>query len=361
MPLARIVTSNPEEVAYLCEYLRSRGYSIELVDPESLQSAAADLRLDCEGCSSEEALALGRDATEGAGNGRRVLAYDITGRPVEFADDEEAVGGKSRAFAEAWQRLQSARLKVVERTRLSYGHLRERIADGRRSLDRYRTHYQQVRTQAAAQAEESRRERQAQRQAFEAERSRRKLEQARRQAQIALERERLQAETRQHQQETRLVQETLPDPEPLRLPRRYRRDSDFQKAAVAAAVLALIAILGLGAYRNSLLRPHVSKRDLLRSEDVSQPVPFAVATAPVGMSTTQPEVKVASVHRVSPRPSEATAKSNAVNRVARVRPARTDESEFMGEDRVIVHRLPSGTSQARANTHPGLKRISDLD
>ena len=30
MPLARIVTSNPEEIAYLCEYLRSRGYSIEL-------------------------------------------------------------------------------------------------------------------------------------------------------------------------------------------------------------------------------------------------------------------------------------------------------------------------------------------
>jgi len=371
MTLARIVTNAPDRVAFLSQYLRSRGYTVELIYPGAVQGGTAELQLGFQECSSEEAPARKTDMTEGAYDGRRVVAYDITGRPVEFEEEEpEAVAG-STAFAEAWQGLRSTRSKLVDKLRLSSGHLRESLANRRQSLDEYRVRYHQLRANAAAQAEESRRERLAQRQAFQAERSRRKLEKARRKAENDIAQERLQAETRQWQQEVRLAGAALPDHEPNNFPQphRYRRDEDLRKAAVAAAVLAMLAIVGLAGYRNRLGTAPFSHPELVQSQDVSKPVPFAVATTPVQPSATPRAVNLASgvghSRIVSVPQSDAPVARTAALPVARKHPVRrthADEDEFIAEDEVIVHRRqPSGTVQARSHAGTGPRRISDLD
>jgi hypothetical protein len=348
-----------------------------LVYPWSLQTLAADLHLDCQGCSSDEALARGTAATESAKGVRRVISYDITGRPVEFADEESETAAGRSVFAEAWEGLRSAKREMTEKLRFSSGRVRESLADGKRSLDEYRLRKQELRAQAAARAEESKREREAQRQALEAERSRRQRELAQREAETVVLRERLQVEKRQSTQEairrTRADEDVRPyietalvdrEAAPLPQPYRYRRDRDLQKAAVAATVLALLAILGLGAYRNRLMSPPLSKRDVVRTQEVSKPIPFSAATTPMQPRATEP-VKLSPDQRVSlPQTDAAVAPTRApvIVRKRPVRRARVDESDFVGEDRVIVHRLrPSGTAQARSNVGAGPKRISDLD
>lgn len=355
MSLAQIVTNTPDEVAYLSRYLRSLGYTVELVDPESLRRVAAELN------PGEDMLVVS-DLSESANAGRRVIAYDITGRPVEFADDEPEAPAKSRAFNEAWQGVRSARIKLVEQLRLSSGHLRKSLDNRKRSLHDYRERYQQLRAEAVAKAAESRRDHIAQQQAFQAERSRRRLEQQRRKAQFELERQRLQAETRQQQQEMRLAGVALPDHEPLQVSHRYRRDSDLRMAAVAAAVLALLAIAGLGAYRNRLT-PRIADRDVINSQPAPKPVAFEATTASVQPSVTPAAVKLPSRHRLLLPQSNAAVKPTAAMRVVSKHPVRSahPDDDFVGEDRVIIHRLPGATTQARANTHTGPRRISDLE
>ncbi len=369
MPLARIVTSTPDQVASLSLYLRSRGYTVELVYPEALRNLPMEQKLDLRG--SEEALASATYVTEGANSGRRVIAYDITGRPVEFADEESETTASSNAGAGAWQVLRSARRTTVESLRRPFLHLRESLTDGRRSLEEYRARYQQLRARAAAQAEEHRRERRAQREALEAERSRQQMERVHRQARIDMDRESSKVETRQPKQDVTRDEVALAyrDANRRQQLHGYRRDHDLQKAAVVAAALALLAITGLAAYRNRVAVPLLSNRNPMRSQDVSRTISFDAATAAVHPSATERTVSGRSDRAQAAQPVsrkiDAAVKPTAALATVRKRPVHrvhSEEDEFIAEDEVIIHRpRPSGAAQARSKLAAQPRRISDLD
>lgn len=171
MALARIVTSTPEQVAALAEYLQSRGYTVELVAPGAVSTSPADLEMDLEGCTAKEAMSRAVAAAEaGQALHRRAVAYDITGRPVEFAEEEEPAAEGGNALAQAWNGLASAWREIRDNLRLSIGHLREWIEEGRETIQRKRAQHEQTRREA--EALEQRREREARRLAREAERAR---------------------------------------------------------------------------------------------------------------------------------------------------------------------------------------------
>lgn len=106
MPLARIITRTPQDAVGASEYLRSLGYTVETVSPEEFRITPAELELNLDRCGAaeavERALAL---VDSGAAVAAEIealpapeptppqkakipIAYDITGRPVEFADEE---------------------------------------------------------------------------------------------------------------------------------------------------------------------------------------------------------------------------------------------------------------------------------
>ena len=107
MPVARIITGTPQHTTAVSEYLRSQGYTVETISPGELCVDPAELELNLEGCKPEEAVAhvqaliqQQRDdplaqktssATENAQPqaARIPVAYDITGRPVEFSAEQE--------------------------------------------------------------------------------------------------------------------------------------------------------------------------------------------------------------------------------------------------------------------------------
>src|SRR5919198_779517 len=107
MPVARIITGTPQRTTAVSEYLRSQGYTVETISPGELCVDPAELELNLEGCKPEEAVAhvqaliqQQRDdplaqktssATENAQPqaARIPVAYDITGRPVEFSAEQE--------------------------------------------------------------------------------------------------------------------------------------------------------------------------------------------------------------------------------------------------------------------------------
>ena len=106
MPLARIVTRFPESSLAASEYLRSRGYTVEVVDPGEFRVTPAVLELKLGKCSQEEALRRVQELlhemespkpasasplqAEEIEEPAEAVAYDITGRPVEFAERRKA-------------------------------------------------------------------------------------------------------------------------------------------------------------------------------------------------------------------------------------------------------------------------------
>lgn len=399
MPLARIVTSTPALHAGLAEFLRSRGYTVEWAEPGELRAAPAELEMDLEGCSPEEAMTRGMSAAGSARSHgqRRAIAYDITGRPVAFADeDEEPAPQRGSVFTEMWRGAASAARQLRDDLRLSAGRLRAWLAEGQESIRQHRAHYQQARRQA--QAEKARRRQAAlaaqhlrlQQQAAAArrvaeERARQAREEAVRSGELAAERARLREQqeparaeqesrrerqlTGQFRREARLdtVRERFqveqsqarhriePAEEVLarrqvRRPRpvRHQRDDDWKMAAAAAIVIALLATLGYAAYENRQPAAPLSNRTLVRSQNVSQPVPFGAATvlppqaAPAAVPARLPQGEVAPAPRVQ--------------RARRSRPA----DDTVANDEVVIHR--SAPAPSRITTSSSTARhISDLE
>jgi hypothetical protein len=104
MPLARIITRNPQDTIDASEYLRSLGYTVETVSPGEFRVTPAEFEINLDKCPSEKALErakallearLGKVAAPEVANQPQPqkpkipIAYDIVGRPVEFADEEE--------------------------------------------------------------------------------------------------------------------------------------------------------------------------------------------------------------------------------------------------------------------------------
>jgi hypothetical protein len=433
MPLARIITRTPAQLAALSEYLRTRGYTVELVEPGTLRTSAAELEMDLDGCTAEEAMSRATRAAEGAQQ-RRAIAYDITGRPVAFADEEEDQGpvkGGNR-IREAWSGLTSAWHEVAESLRLSAGRLGEWVAEGRQTIQEHRLRHQEDRLrkqearaealaekdrerqdQALAREEErSRREdeerarrqvtaehsrrlqeeaaRQAAadrvlrekeeaarkaeqaaalervreqqertRQEESAERERRLMERYRKEARRDVVQERFQVEQKNAQQEIAPAESRLARREEQPPPSRfYQRDNDWKKAALAAVVIALLATLGYAAYENRQPAAPLSNRALVRSQSVSQPVPFGAATVPPPPATTppQPNAKlpqsgVTSTAPAAPKPSA---------RIRRARHARIAD-DTVADDEVVIHHAAATKKSSRTTASTQPKRISDLD
>ncbi len=139
MPLARIITRNPQDAVTASDYLRSLGYRVETVSPADFRVTPADLEINVEKCNARKALARVQAAVEARRPDARVtetpspaelspeqvsapevstpsepmtpaelelpaeaptiptssdrqkiaIAYDITGRPVEFEQEAE--------------------------------------------------------------------------------------------------------------------------------------------------------------------------------------------------------------------------------------------------------------------------------
>jgi hypothetical protein len=103
MPVARIVTRYPQCAGPASDFLQERGYGVEVVDPVELSVAPADFEFALEKSTPEQARARAEQALfayesqasagaiqpEKEKEERVVVAYDIAGRPVEFASPME--------------------------------------------------------------------------------------------------------------------------------------------------------------------------------------------------------------------------------------------------------------------------------
>ena len=112
MPLARIVTRFSESSLAASDYFRSRGYTVEVVAPGDFRVTPAVVELKLDKCSPNEALLRAQEALGEVEVSRKaealpqtsvvaseaatpeespeVLAYDIAGRPVLFAERRRA-------------------------------------------------------------------------------------------------------------------------------------------------------------------------------------------------------------------------------------------------------------------------------
>jgi hypothetical protein len=203
------------------------------------------------------------------------------------------------------------------------------------------------------------REEQARREEL-AEREGRVLEHYRREARLDVVQERFQVEQREAQQQIAPAEAVLARRQPSyrREPSPYHRNDDWRRAAVAAIMLALLATLGYAAYQNRQPAAPLSNRALVRSQNVSQPLPFGAATvAPSQVNTTAPsggplpQNDAASIASAAPAPPV---------RTRRVRHAARSADDTIADDEVVVHRNgpapPRPTAPSTTTRH-----ISDLE
>jgi hypothetical protein len=109
MPLARIITRNPQSTILASDYLRSQGYMVETVSPGEFRVTPAELELNLEKCGPQEALARAKALLESPENAapaetsvepvqpekaKVAIGYDIAGRPVEFAEEGELLSDR---------------------------------------------------------------------------------------------------------------------------------------------------------------------------------------------------------------------------------------------------------------------------
>src|SRR5947209_8249416 len=102
MPLARIVTRFPESSSAASDFFRSHGYTVEVVDPGDFRVTPAVLELKLGRCTPDEALLRAQEVlanlektgeapasltdSEPIEEQGEAIAYDIAGRPVQFAE-----------------------------------------------------------------------------------------------------------------------------------------------------------------------------------------------------------------------------------------------------------------------------------
>lgn len=194
MPVARIVTRYPQCAAPASDLLQQHGYSVEVVDPGEFRLTPATFEFALEKCTAEQARARAEHALrayenraasadmqpEGEPQERVAVAYDITGRPVEFADPSEVRQERRKRptmFTRAlisfldrtWNELDQAVTRAM-------GSVREAV----RELRAHRTRRREEKLRwRQAQAEEKARREQELWQQRAAERARRDEEQAR--------------------------------------------------------------------------------------------------------------------------------------------------------------------------------------
>ncbi|HYN16157.1 MAG TPA: hypothetical protein VES66_10275 [Terriglobales bacterium] len=338
MPLARIITRTPEDAEAVSDYLLSRGYTVETVSPEEFRITPAELELKLEKCRPGQALARAKALVESQSGAaielaavpelappqkpKIPIAYDIAGRPVEFADEEEfdrrqKSNGIGRALASLLSRLTTpVRDSQQRRAEQRALKLEVELAREREEIKR---------------EEELARERV--RQEMERQRQEAELAERRRQEQVAAEQ---QAERRRQKQIAALQAagitvepETAPQqgqpvnpPEPAQgAPRqqiptaRPGRGADRRmgppvrrrrapipisgKALAIGCVAGLLVVLGLAAFNNRRPASPLSPGALMKDGSMKQDVPFGTATitppkpSPVTTAKSSPGIRPA--------------------------------------------------------------------
>jgi hypothetical protein len=313
VPLARIITRTPEDAAAASDYLLSKGYTVETVSPTEFRITPAELELNLEKCRPGQGLARAKAQVESqSGTGQVELpapqpvptqkpkipvAYDIAGRPVEFADEEEVDRQqKSNSIGSALASLLSRLAAPVRDSRRRRAEQRALKLEAELVRER-----EEIRREEGLAGERVRQEMERQRQ--EAELADRRQEQiaagqqaeqerariaALQEAGIAAEREAMRLQQAQPVNPTVPIQDAPRQPVPAvrlgagpgaRPPVRHRGAPSVisVKALAIGCVAGLLVVFGL-AFSNrrpaSLLSPGV----LMKDGWVKQDVPFGTAT-----------------------------------------------------------------------------------
>ena len=416
MPLARIITRTPQDAVAAAEYLRSQGYMVETVSPEEFRITPAEVELQLNRCSSAEAVERAQAllASHGAAEasaevtappavvppqeGEIVLAYDITGRPVEYADQEQI---QRRQKPGNWWRALAAGLAGV------------RQSVRRPALDLQRKRAEQralkLEAEAAREREEIRRgeELARERERQEMERQRQEAERAERQRQeeITAERERARVAALHEAMIAAQRAATPPQPSPVakpeavpiiaaeeaednpnllpapaepasetqpaeqavrpqpprrpphaqRLPVRRRPMVISRAAVVTACGLSVLLLLGFVAYANRRSASPLAPGALMK--DVKQNVPFGAATIAPPPAAPKPVV-AAPAGRPSPTVRPANQKPPAARHGARQ--LRRPSQDSLAEDEVVVRHFTPPRARPQPSTAK-LKRYSDRD
>jgi hypothetical protein len=416
MPLARIITRNPQDAVAVSDYLRSEGFTVETVSPAEFRITPAELELNLDRCRRGEAVDCAKALVESRRcavlaqteappvpepaqppKAKKPVAYDITGRPVEFADEEAAERRQepnrtARALvsglAGAWQAVtgpvRELRQQRKERftLKLEAGLARKR-EEIRREEDLARERMRQEMERQREETELAERRRQVA--AEEAERAR---VAALHEAMIAAEPEAAcQQPSRQAsppesfpevaaeavndnmslhsppaelapQGKPAVAENAVPQQPPHRVAERTRPFGVRQQRAPAATLRRVVAtafgaslllLLGFVAYANRRPASPLSPGALMREGLLKQDVPFGAATI------TPPAA--------APKPSPiATRKTSPAVRPANRKPAtalpqRTARSDPNG---VMARRFPATPPQPQPSTAK-LKQHSDTD
>lgn len=432
MPLSRIITRTPQDAVAASEYLRSQGYTVETVSPEEFRITPAEVELNLDRCSPAEAVERAQALVESrtastavaavpAGmppqEGKIAVAYDITGRPVEFADQEEVE--RRQKSSSLWRALAA----MLHR---GWVHLGASLAGAWQSVKRPAVDFQRKRVeqhllkfeaQLAREREEIRsgeelaRERVRQ----ETERQRQEAERAERQRpeQIAAERQAEQERARvaalheamiaaqraaapqqpppqgpppqvapavtqeaasanlnallppvELQPMVAAAKETVRSQPPRRrteharpLPERPRPLITVSRTAVATACgLSLLLLLGFVAYANRRSASPLSPGILMK--DVKQTVPFGAATINPPAATSKPVV-------ATPAGKHSPAVRRANQMLPAARPGarrlhRPLQDDSLGDNEIVVRHLKSPPPKPQPSTAK-LKRHSDLE
>ncbi len=336
MPLARIITRTPKDAIAASEYLLSQGYTVETASPEEFHIIPAEIELNLDRCRPDEAVDRAKKLvesqrmavqaqTEAAAapepahphTAKIAVAYDITGRPVEFADQEETERrqkpnrmGKALAFmlaalAGAWQSVKSP-VRGLQRRRAEQRALK-------------------LEAELAREREEIRREQE------------------------------LAREPVRQQPPQRSSERTRPSPmrrrsAPLAIPR---------KAVAIALGASLALLLGFAAYANRRPASPLAPGALMKNELVRQDVPFGAATITPTPAAVVPKPSASVPAKASPAVRPATRKPSAGRRSAQLlrRPSHDDSP---AADEVVVRRSPAPRPKPQPSAAK-LRQQSDKD
>jgi hypothetical protein len=317
MTLARIITRNPQDAFAVSEYLRSEGYTVETVSPAEFRITPAELELDLNRCKRGAAVARAKamvasrrgmapveqeapTAPEPAlpKKAKVSVAYDIVGRPVAFADEEEPErnqGPRStrNALASALSRLMAPVRELqqwsAENRALKLEAGQERRREQELARERARQEMERRRVEAER-AEQRRQEQVAAEQQAEQERARAALVRNATIAAAGTAARKKQAETvagekpaEQAQTEPASVENLVRQQLPVRRPARSfvaRRRTSTVLRRVTTAVLgaSFMAFIGYIAYANRRPASPLSPGALMMNGSIKQEVPFGPVT-----------------------------------------------------------------------------------
>jgi hypothetical protein len=398
MPLARLITRTPEDATAASEYLLAQGYTVETVSPAEFHIAPAEIELNLEGCrpqeavarakalveaqptaleQAEEAAALEPDRSQAA---RIAVAYDITGRPVEFAGQEET----------AYRRELNRMGRALASLRAALAGAWQSVKGPVRGPQRRRAEKRALKLEAELAREQNRREEELARERLRQQMDRQQEEEdhakgrrheeivAEQQARVAAVHEAMIAAERDvaRQQQPQpvdppalAVAAEVRQPPAHRSPERARPLPERRKHAprvivrrvvATAFVASLLLLLAFVAYANRRPASPLAPGALMRDGWVKQGLPFgpATITPPPAAVVSKPSASVPA--KASPVVQPATRKPSAGRRdpQAHRRSPRHDSSAE--EDEVVVRRLTPPRARPQPSTAK-LKQHSDTD